>query len=86
MQDTSEYSGTYHSAADTFDKVRIPDLRERAQVAALTVLGIANLPQKLGKRLSREEVGYLLDDAGIDDQMKFLHLWNQWESGERGRE
>ena len=85
MQDTSEYTVTYHSAADTFDKVRIPELRDRSQIAALTVLGIANLPQKLGKRLSREEVGYLLDDSGIDDQMRFLHLWEQWESGERGR-
>jgi Zn-dependent M28 family amino/carboxypeptidase len=86
MQDTSDYTATYHSAADTFDKVRIPELRDRAQIAALTVLGIANLPEKLGKRLSREEVGYLLDDTGIDDQMKFLRLWDQWESGERGRQ
>ena len=56
-----------------------------AQIATLTVLGIANLPEKLGARLTREQVGYLLDDSGIEDQMKFLHLWNQWESGERGR-
>lgn len=86
MQDTGDYTATYHSAADTFDKVSIPELRDRAQVAALTVLGIANLPERLGKRLSREEVGYLLDDAGIDDQMRFLRLWDQWESGARGRE
>lgn len=85
MQDTGEYAATYHSAADTMDKVSIPDLRDRAQIAALTVLGIANLPEKLGARLTREQVGYLLDDSGIEDQMKFLHLWNQWESGERGR-
>ena len=85
MQDTDDYTATYHSEADTFDKVRIPELRDRAQVAALTVLGIANLPEKLGKRLSREDVGYLLEDTGVDDQMKFLRLWEQWESGERGR-
>ncbi len=86
MQDTEEYAATYHSAADTFDKVSIADLRDRAQIAALTVLGIANLPEKLGKRLSREEVGHLLEDTGVDDQMKFLRLWEQWESGARGRE
>jgi len=85
MQDTGDYTATYHSAADTFDKVRVSELRDRAQIATLAVLGIANLPGKLGKRLSREEVGYLLDDTGVDDQMKFLRLWDQWESGERGR-
>ena len=85
MQDTSDYAATYHSAADTFDKVSIPDLRDRAQIATLTVLGIANLPAKLGKRLTREEVGFLLKDTGIDDQMQFLRLWEQWQSGARGR-
>ena len=70
MQNTDEYAATYHSAADTFDKVSIPELRDRAQIAALTVLGIANLPQPLGRRLERAEVGYLLEDTGIDAQMR----------------
>ena len=85
IQDTTEYVPTYHSSADTFDKVSLSALRDRVSIAAVTVFNLADSETRLGKRLSREEVGRLIDETGLDDQMKFLGLWEAWADGTRGR-
>ena len=85
MQETGDYARGYHSAADTFDKVDLRALSERTRFAAGAVLGLAEAPERLGKRLNRDEVERLLDRTRIDEQMRFLDLWDQWLSGERGR-
>ena len=51
----------------------------------MTVYNIADRPKRLGRRLSREDVQFLLEDTGLDDQMKFLDVWDDWEQGRRGR-
>jgi hypothetical protein len=76
---------TYHSSADTFDKVSLSALRDRISIAAVTVFNLADSETRLGKRLSREEVERLVDETGLDDQMKFLGLWDSWANGTRGR-
>ena len=86
IQDTGDYYQTYHSAADTLDKLDVSDVRKATRIAAATVYGLANLPERLGKRFSRKEISRQLDSTGMDEQLKFLGLWEQWESGERGRE
>ncbi len=85
VQDTSDYVPVYHSSADTFDKVKIGELRDEAGIAAVTVFNIADSPERLGKRLTREQLELLLEDTRLDDQMKFLGLWDDWEQGRRGR-
>ena len=85
VQDTSDYVPTYHSSADTFDKVDFEDLRHQAGIAAVTVLNLANQPERLGKRLSRQEIKSLMRRTELDDQLKFLGLWDDWKNGERGR-
>ena len=85
VQDTSEYVLTYHSSADTFDKVNFEDLRHQAGIAAVTVLNLANQAERLGKRLSRREIKSLMRRTQLDDQLKFLGLWDDWKSGRRGR-
>ena len=85
VQDTSEYVPTYHSSADTFDKVNLQDLRHQVSIAAVTVLNLANQTPRLGKRLSRREIKSLMRRTQLDDQLKFLGLWDDWKSGERGR-
>ncbi len=85
VQDTSEYVPTYHSSADTFDKVNFADLRHQVSIAAVTVLNLANQPERLGRRLSRREIKSLMRRTELDDQLKFLGLWDDWKSGERGR-
>lgn len=83
IQDTSAYYSPYHSEDDTFDKIEMEQVRERTALAAATVLGIANLDERFGKRLDREEVDNLLRDSGLDEQMKFLGIWDAWENGDR---
>lgn len=85
-QDTSDYVLPYHSEADTYDQVSLLALRDRTSVAAATAYGLANLPERFGKRLSRAELERLLRDNGVDDQLQFLRLWEAWQSGKRGRE
>ncbi len=83
IQDTSAYYASYHSEADTFDKIDIRQVRAGAAAAAAVVLGIADLPEKFGKRLSRAGVADLLRKTGLDEQMKFLGIWDDWKSGDR---
>ena len=85
MQETEDYVPVYHSSADTLDKVNPRALKDHAAIAAVTVFNIADRPKRLGRRLSREDVQFLLEDTGLDDQMKFLDLWEDWEQGRRGR-
>ncbi len=85
LQDTSEYVPTYHSSADTFDKVNFADLRHQVSIAAVTVLNLANQPERLGRCLSRREIKSLMRRTELDEQLKFLGLWDDWKNGERGR-
>ena len=85
IQDTGSYVVPYHSEVDTFDKVNIHRVRANTRVAAATVFGIAQSADGIGRRLDREGVGAMLKRSGLEAQMKFLGLWDDWESGNRGR-
>jgi Zn-dependent M28 family amino/carboxypeptidase len=85
VQDTSEYVPVYHSSADTLDKVNVSAVRDEAGIAAATVFNIADSAERLGKRLNRDQLDHLLEETRLDDQMKFLGLWEAWERGLRGR-
>ena len=85
IQDTTDYIPNYHSSADTYDKVSLYALRDNAGIAAVTIFNLAGRAQRLGPRLTRAELDKLLADTRLDDQMKFLELWEEWENGERGR-
>lgn len=86
IQDTGSYVLPYHSEVDTFDKVNIHRVRANTRVAAATVFGIADSEDGIGERLDRDAVGAILRRTGLAAQMKFLGLWDDWESGERGRQ
>ena len=85
-QDTSDYVPNYHAQSDTFDKVDVAELRNQAAIAAVLAYNLADRPNRPGKRLTRAEVEKLLQDTRLDDQLKFLGLWGEWTSGERGRQ
>ena len=55
-QEVSNYLVNYHAASDTFDKVDIRELKLNAILAAVTVWGIADRVEPLGRRLSRAEI------------------------------
>src|SRR5688500_17053743 len=84
-QETEKYLPDSHAESDTFDKVAIALASQNAAVAAVAVLGIANAPTRLAPRQSRAEVEKLLAKSGLAQQMKTYSLWEDWESGKRGR-
>ena len=78
VQDTSGFFLTYHSEADTFDKVRIPDLKETANAAAATVLGISELEPRFASRLTEKETMDWTRSAGLARHLRFLGVWDAW--------
>lgn len=83
IQDTSNYYSPYHSEADTFDKIEMKQVRDRTALAAAAALGIANLDKRFGKRYNHDRVDNLLKDSHLDEQMKFLEIWDAWQDGDR---
>jgi carboxypeptidase Q len=85
-QEPASYMINYHAISDTFDKVDIAALKRQEALAAITAYGIADLPERLGERQTRAEIGELLQKTGLDEEMKAQGIWPLWESGERGRQ
>jgi carboxypeptidase Q len=85
-QEEANYLPNYHAASDTFDKVDIRELKINTVIAAVTVWGIADRAQPLGKRLTRAEIEKLLGETGLDQKMKQLGVWESWQAGARGRQ
>lgn len=83
VQDTSEYYASYHSEADTFDKIDMRQVRAGAVAAAAVALGIADMNGRFGERLGRAGVEKLLRETGLDEQMRFLGIWDDWKTGDR---
>ena len=72
--------------ADRMDKVDIRELKLNTALAAVTVWGIADKAEPLGKRQSRSELEALMKETGLDKQLQGLGLWPAFQSGERGRQ
>lgn len=85
-QEEANYLPNYHAASDTFDKVDIRELKLNTAIAALTAWGLADRSAPLGKRLSRTELETLMKETGLDQQMKSMGYWSDWEKGTRGRQ
>jgi len=49
------------------------------------VYGIADRPEPLGPRQTRPQVSELLSETGVDKQLRVFGIWNDWQSGRRGR-
>lgn len=82
-QDPANYMINYHAISDTFDKVDIAELKRHVALAALTAYGIADLPERLGPRQSRQQVDALLKRTGLEADMKGQAIWKLWEEGKR---
>jgi carboxypeptidase Q len=50
------YLLNYHAMSDTFDKVDLPRLKNHVAVAAAITFAIADAPERIGPRLSREQI------------------------------
>ena len=85
-QEEANYLPNYHAASDTMDKVDIRELKLHTALAALTAWGIADRAEPIGKRLTRTELEVLFKETGLDQQMKLLGYWDEWQNGARGRQ
>ena len=81
----ANYLANYHAASDTFDKVDERDLKLNTVIAALTAWGIADRAEPIGQRQTRAEIATMAKETGLDQQMKLLGYWEQWQNGTRGR-
>jgi hypothetical protein len=54
--------------------------------AAAMAFAIADAPERIGARLNRQQIVETLRESKLDEAMKGLGMWDDWESGKRGRE
>ena len=85
-QEPANYMLNYHAASDTFDKVDISALKQETAIAAVSAFALADSTDRVGPRQSRSEVQQLLEQTGLEKDMKEMGFWPLWESSERGRE
>ena len=81
----ANYLENYHATSDTFDKVDLAQVKKHVVIAAVMAFQIANARERLGKRQSRGEIGQLMSETKLDEQLRLFGLWPEWESGARGR-
>jgi carboxypeptidase Q len=85
-QDEGNYLLNYHAMSDTFDKVDFPQLKKHVAEAAAISFAIADAAERIGPRLTREQIAATMQESGFEDQLKGFGMWDDWESGRRGRE
>jgi Zn-dependent M28 family amino/carboxypeptidase len=85
-QETANYLENYHAVSDTYDKVDFPQLKKHVAEAATMAIELANLPEKIGPRFTRVQIDKSIRDTNSVEMFKAFGLWDEWESGKRGRE
>ncbi|MEL6986436.1 MAG: M20/M25/M40 family metallo-hydrolase [Bacteroidota bacterium] len=83
----ASYGTNYHASSDTFDKVDLLSLKKNSAIIAALTLGFANLaPEDITwKRLNSEEMKKLVDESGLEAQMRMFDVWDPYIKGKRGR-
>jgi carboxypeptidase Q len=85
-QEEANYLENYHAVSDTYDKVDFPQLKKHVAEAAGLAFELANLPQRIGPRLTHDEIEQTMRDTNSVDMMKADGIWDDWVSGKRGRQ
>jgi len=85
-QEEANYLVNYHAISDTYDKVDFPQLKKHVAEAAALSVGLANLPEKIGPRLTHDQIEQTMRDTNSIDMLKADGIWDDWVSGKRGRE
>lgn len=83
-QDPLPYLPDYHAESDVFERVNAREARANAAIAAALVWGLADAPNRPGRRQTREEVDALLRETKLDEQMKSFGQWDDWVAGKSG--
>lgn len=85
-QDEANYLENYHAISDTYDKVDFPQLKKHVAEAATLSLELANLPEKIGPRLTHDQIEQTMRDTNSVEMLKADGIWDDWVSGKRGRQ
>ncbi len=85
-QREANYLENYHAVSDTYDKVDFAQLKKHVVEATLLSLELANLDQKVGPRLTHEQIEQTMRDSHSVDMLKANGVWDDWVSGKRGRQ
>lgn len=85
-QDEANYLENYHAVSDTFDKVDFPQLKKHVAEAATFSFELADLPQKIGPRLTHDQIEQTMRETNSVEMMKADGIWDDWVSGKRGRQ
>ena len=81
----ANYLINYHAMSDTFDKVDLSLLKRHVAEAAGVTFSLADAPDRLGPRLTRAQIEQNMHETHLDEDLKTSFLWQEWESGKRGR-
>jgi carboxypeptidase Q len=85
-QEEANYLENYHAVSDTYDKVDIPQLKKHVAEAAALAIGLANLPERIGPRLTHDQIEQTMRESNGVDMLKADGIWDDWTSGRRGRQ
>jgi len=85
-QDEANYLENYHAISDTYDKVDFTQLKKNVAEAAEFSFALANLPEKIGPRFTRQQIEQSLQETHSVEMFKAFGLWDAWESGHIGRQ
>jgi hypothetical protein len=84
-QEEGNYLINYHAMSDTFDKVDLAQLKKHVAEAAVVTFAIADSPERLGSRLTHEQIEQTMRETGLDEQLRIFGMWTDWQNGKRGR-
>jgi len=85
-QEEANYLVNYHAVSDTYDKVDFPQLKRHVAEAAALSFELANLPEKIGTRLTHAQIEQTIHDSHSDEMLKAAGIWDDWVKGKRGRQ
>jgi Zn-dependent M28 family amino/carboxypeptidase len=85
-QQEANYLENYHAISDTYDKVDFPQLKKHVAEAAALAVGLANLPEKIGPRLTHDQIEQTMRDTNSVEMLKADGIWDDWVNGKRGRQ
>jgi len=85
-QQEANYLENYHAVSDTYDKVDFPQLKKHVAEAAAFAFELADLPQKIGPRLTHDQIEQTMRDTKSVEMLKADGIWDDWVSGKRGRQ
>src|ERR1700686_3851122 len=77
-QQEANYLENYHAVSDTYDKVDLPQLRKHVAEAAALAVELADLPEKIGPRLTRGQIEQTMRDTHSVEMLKSDGIWADW--------